>query len=364
MEGDITGKFRGLSVEIVADREIFKKNDAVFIRCAGAKLVLVFIVERENDPAEDFAFVVLLGDLDGTACRFVQSRSGNNLPICGKEDLLGAPGGNISVRGFCLLVVVVSEREAGENNHACLIRRAFGDLVEGHVIDCKLSALQRRVCLRVYLEDLQSTGGFVVDDRLGDDLTVFRDLDRILRKCSPPKRQPDLSPTALRSCFLLRCLSVALAARRGRTALCGEIAVAHGFHRDRFDVFTVIDGLAVLINRPPFNSGLPGYGVPLAAAAVLHRLEVSARLRITCAVEEHRAGAVRMPHLKVPITASGVINGCDRLLIAGHEVLEQRLVVSCREVRKDLGIRKERRGIRARGAFCGGKSSVRLRNRT
>ena len=53
--------------------------------------------------------------------------------------------------------------------------------MEGHVIDCKLSALQRRVCLRVYLEDLQSTGGFVVDDRLGDDLTVFRDLDRILR---------------------------------------------------------------------------------------------------------------------------------------------------------------------------------------
>ena len=181
MEGNIAGEFRSLGIEIVADWEIFKENDAVFIRCAGAKLVLVFIIERENDPAEDLALIVLLGDLDGTACGLIQSRSGNNLPICGKKYLLGAAGGNIAVRGFCLLIVVVSEREPGENDHAGLIRSTFGDLVEGHVIDCELSALQRRVGLGIDFENLQSAGGFVVYNRLGDDLTVLGDLNRVLR---------------------------------------------------------------------------------------------------------------------------------------------------------------------------------------
>ena len=100
MEGNVAGKLRGLGVVIIADGEIFKENDAVFIRCAGAKLVLVFIVERENDPAEDLSLVVLLGDPDRAARRLVQSRSGNDLPICRKEDLLGTAGGNIAVRGF------------------------------------------------------------------------------------------------------------------------------------------------------------------------------------------------------------------------------------------------------------------------
>jgi hypothetical protein len=53
--------------------------------------------------------------------------------------------------------------------------------VEGHVIDCELSALQRRVGLGIDFENLQSAGGFVVDNRLGDDLTVLGDLDGILR---------------------------------------------------------------------------------------------------------------------------------------------------------------------------------------
>ncbi len=108
MERNVAGKLRGLGIIIVADSETLEENDAVFIRCAGAKLVLVFIVERENDPAEDLALIVLLGDLDGTACGLIQSRSGNNLPICGKKYLLGAAGGNIAVRGFSLLILQLS----------------------------------------------------------------------------------------------------------------------------------------------------------------------------------------------------------------------------------------------------------------
>ena len=80
VEGNISGELRGLGIEIVADGEIFKENDSVFIRCAGAKLVLVFIVERENDLAEDLSLVVLLGDPD-RACPFAEKRICSALPV-------------------------------------------------------------------------------------------------------------------------------------------------------------------------------------------------------------------------------------------------------------------------------------------
>ena len=106
------------------------------------------------------------------------------------------------------------------------------------------------------------------------------------------------------------------------------LLIADGLHIDCAKLTIVIDGFAVLINRLAVNSSFTTDRIPLTSTCILEDLIVTARSCEAGSIVELGAGAIFMTNLKMSVLTMLAIHLRDRQIVAGHEVLECRLIVS------------------------------------
>ena len=106
-----------------------------------------------------------------------------------------------------------------------------------------------------------------------------------------------------------------------------RLSVPHSLHTDRAEFSIVIDGAAVLIDRLAVNRYLATNGIPLAAARILQDLIVPTGRCIASRIVECGTGTISITHFKMAVLTVSTVNSGNLTIIAGHEVLEYRLVV-------------------------------------
>ena len=107
-----------------------------------------------------------------------------------------------------------------------------------------------------------------------------------------------------------------------------SLFIANGLHIDGAELTFVIDGLAVFINRLAINCRFTADGIPLGTTGILEDLIIATRCCKSGGVIELGAGTILMTDLEVSILTMLSIHLRYRQIVAGHEVLECRLIIS------------------------------------